>query len=195
MNFNRRRAKPTKDEAVDPEDSTMTATTAQPISLTRKPADHKAESANEKLPGIKDIIAVASGKGGVGKSTVAVNLAIALSQRGGRVGLVDADVLGPSVPGMLGLPVDEPPVATDDGRMVPPERHGIKAVSMGLLRNDDNPAILRGPMVSKYLQMLVAQVEWGQLDYLILDLPPGTGDPQPTLAHLRQPFFIVFGQV
>ena len=183
MNFNRRRVKPKKDEAVDPKDSTMTATPAQSISLTRKPADHAAGSADDKLPGIKDIIAVASGKGGVGKSTVAVNLAIALSQRGGRVGLVDADVLGPSIPGMLGLPVDQPPEATDDGRMIPAERHGIKAVSMGLLRNDDNPAILRGPMVSKYLQMLVAQVEWGQLDYLVLDLPPGTGDTQLTLAQ------------
>ena len=121
----------------------MAAVPAQSISLTRKPADPTPESANEKLPGIKDIIAVASGKGGVGKSTVAVNLAIALSQRGGRVGLVDADVLGPSIPGMLGLAVDQPPEATDDGRMVPPERHGIKAASMGLLRNDDNPAILR----------------------------------------------------
>lgn len=183
MNFNRRRAKPKKDETEDPKDSTMAAVPAQSISLTRKPADHTPESANEKLPGIKDIIAVASGKGGVGKSTVAVNLAIALSQRGGRVGLVDADILGPSVPGMLGLAVDQPPEATEDGRMVPPERHGIKAVSMGLLRNDDNPAILRGPMVSKYLQMLVAQVDWGQLDYLVLDLPPGTGDTQLTLAQ------------
>ena len=109
----------------------MTATPAQSISLTRKPADHTADSADDKLPGIKDIIAVASGKGGVGKSTVAVNLAIALSQRGGRVGLVDADVLGPSIPGMLGLPVDQPPEATDDGRMVPAERHGTFANRSG----------------------------------------------------------------
>ena len=155
----------------------------QAISLSKKPTMSAPEPSGNKLPGIRDIVAVASGKGGVGKSTVAVNLAIALSQSGSRVGLVDADILGPSIPGMLGIPLDQPPAATADGRMVPPERHGIKAASMGLFRNDDNPAILRGPMVSKYLQMLVAQVEWGQLDYLILDLPPGTGDTQLTLAQ------------
>ena len=153
------------------------------ISLTEKPTVSAPEPSGNKLPGIRDIVAVASGKGGVGKSTVAVNLAIALSQSGSRVGLVDADILGPSIPGMLGIPLDQLPAATADGRMVPPERHGIKAASMGLFRNDDNPAILRGPMVSKYLQMLVAQVDWGQLDYLILDLPPGTGDTQLTLAQ------------
>ena len=155
----------------------------QSISLTEKPTASAPEPSGNKLPGIRNIVAVASGKGGVGKSTVAVNLAIALSQSGSRVGLVDADILGPSIPGMLGLPVDELPLATADGRMVPPERYGVKAASMGLLRNDDNPANLRGPMVSKYLQMLVAQVDWGQLDHLILDLPPGTGDTQLTLAQ------------
>jgi ATP-binding protein involved in chromosome partitioning len=155
----------------------------QSISLTEKPTVSAPQPSGNKLPGIRDIVAVASGKGGVGKSTVAVNLAIALSQSGSRVGLVDADILGPSIPVMLGLPIDELPAATADGRMVPPERHGVKAASMGLLRNDDNPAILRGPMVSKYLQMLVAQVDWGELDYLILDLPPGTGDTQLTLAQ------------
>ena len=137
----------------------------------------------DRLPGIRHVIAVGSGKGGVGKSTVAVNLALALQHVGGRVGLVDADVLGPSIPGMLGLPTDQPPEATPDGRIVPPNRHGLKAVSMGLLRGDDNPAILRGPMVSKYLQMFVGAVDWGELDYLILDLPPGTGDTQLTLAQ------------
>ncbi|MCO4835114.1 MAG: P-loop NTPase [Acidimicrobiaceae bacterium] len=155
----------------------------QPVALSPKPTASAPESSGNKLPGIRDIVAVASGKGGVGKSTVAVNLAIAFSQSGSRVGLVDADILGPSIPGMLGLPVDQPPSATADGRMIPPERYGIKAASMGLLRNDDNPAIMRGPMVSKYLQMLVAQVGWGELDYLILDLPPGTGDTQLTLAQ------------
>ena len=158
----------------------------QSISLTEKPTASAPEPSGNKLPGIRNIVAVASGKGGVGKSTVAVNLAIALSQSGSRVGLVDADILGPSIPVMLGLDVNELPLATADGRMVPPERYGVKAASMGLLRNDDNPAILRGPMVSKYLQMLVAQVDWGQLDYLILDLPPGTGDTQLTLAQSLQ---------
>ena len=137
----------------------------------------------DRLPGIRHLVAVGSGKGGVGKSTVAVHLAVALHQGGSSVGLVDADVLGPSIPGMLGLPTGEPPEVAEDGRIIPAERHGLKAVSMGMIRGDDNPAILRGPMVSKYLQMFIAGVQWGQLDYLILDLPPGTGDTQLTLAQ------------
>lgn len=140
----------------------------------------------DKLPGIRHIIAVGSGKGGVGKSTVAVNLALALQDQGNRVGLVDADVLGPSIPVMLGLPADFQPEASADGRLVPAERHGLQAVSMGMLRSDDDPAIMRGPMVSKYLQMFVGQVAWGPLDYLVLDLPPGTGDIQLTLAQSIQ---------
>lgn len=140
----------------------------------------------EALPGIANIIAVGSGKGGVGKSTVAVNLAIALAQAGHRVGLVDTDVLGPSVPGMLGLRFGEPPQASPEGKLLPTEVHGIRAVSMGLLRSDDEPAIMRGPMVTKYLQMFLAQVAWGELDHLVLDLPPGTGDTQLTLAQSVQ---------
>ena len=137
----------------------------------------------ESLPGIRYLIAVGSGKGGVGKSTVAVNLALSLKHIGGSTGLVDADVLGPSIPGMLGLPTGEPPRMTPDGKIPPAERYGLKSVSMGLLTDDDSPAILRGPMVSKYLHMLIANVQWGTLDYLILDLPPGTGDTQLTLAQ------------
>ena len=137
----------------------------------------------ESLPGIRHLVAVGSGKGGVGKSTVAVNLALTLKHIGGRIGLVDADVLGPSIPRMLGLPIGEPPRMTPDGKIPPAERHGLKAVSMGLITDDDTPAILRGPMVSKYLRMLIAEVQWGTLDYLILDLPPGTGDTQLTLAQ------------
>ena len=137
----------------------------------------------EKLPGIRHIIAVGSGKGGVGKSTVSVNLALALQQRGARVGLVDADILGPSIPVMLGIPSGQPPEQTPKGRIIPAERHGLKVVSMGMLTDDDNPAILRGPMVGKYLKMFVGGVQWGLLDYLILDLPPGTGDAQLTLAQ------------
>jgi len=137
----------------------------------------------EKLPGIRHIIAVGSGKGGVGKSTVSVNLALALQQLGARVGLVDADILGPSIPGMLGIPTGEPPATTSDGKMIPAQRHGLKVVSMGMLAGDDNPAVLRGPMVGKYLKMFVGGVQWGPLDYLILDLPPGTGDVQLTLAQ------------
>ncbi len=137
----------------------------------------------EKLPGIRHIIAVGSGKGGVGKSTVSVNLALALQQLGARVGIVDADILGPSIPGMLGIPTGEPPATNPDGKMIPAERHGLKAVSMGMLTGDDKPAVLRGPMVGKYLKMFVDGVQWGSLDYLILDLPPGTGDTQLTLAQ------------
>jgi ATP-binding protein involved in chromosome partitioning len=137
----------------------------------------------EQLPGIRHLIAVASGKGGVGKSTVSVNLALALQQVGGRIGLMDADVFGPSIPGMLGLPTGQQPEATPDRKLVPPERHGLKTISMGMLREDDDPAILRGPMVGKYLSFFVGSVQWGQLDALILDLPPGTGDTQLTLAQ------------
>jgi ATP-binding protein involved in chromosome partitioning len=137
----------------------------------------------EKLPGIRHIIAVGSGKGGVGKSTVSVNLAFALQHMGYRIGLMDADVLGPSIPGMLGLPTGQPPATTADQKMVPAQRYGLKTISMGMFTGDDNPAIMRGPMVGKYLKMFVDSVEWGQLDYLILDLPPGTGDTQLTLAQ------------
>jgi len=147
---------------------------------------HDHAHGHDPLPGIRNIVAVGSGKGGVGKSTVAVNLALALAAAGHRVGLVDADVLGPSLPGMLGLPFGEPPQASPAGRLLPTVRHGVAAVSMGLLRSDDEPAIMRGPMVTKYLQMFLAQVEWGELDYLILDLPPGTGDTQLTLAQSVQ---------
>ena len=137
----------------------------------------------EQLPGIRHLIAVASGKGGVGKSTVSVNLALALQQVGGGIGLMDADVFGPSIPGMLGLPTGQQPEATPDRKLVPPERHSLKTISMGMLREDDDPAILRGPMVGKYLSFFVGSVQWGQLDALILDLPPGTGDTQLTLAQ------------
>ena len=137
----------------------------------------------EKLPGIRHIIAVGSGKGGVGKSTVSVNLALALQQIGGSIGLVDADILGPSIPGMMELLTGQPPAKTPDGKITPAIRHNLKVMSMGMLTGDDNPAILRGPMVGKYLNMFIGSVEWGHLDYLLLDLPPGTGDTQLTLAQ------------
>lgn len=136
-----------------------------------------------KLPGIKHVVAVASAKGGVGKSTVSVNLALAFQRIGGKIGLVDADILGPSIPVMLGLPTGTPPTTTPEGKIVAADRHGLKVISMGMLVGDDNPAILRGPMVSKYLRMFIDSVQWGELDYLILDLPPGTGDTQLTLAQ------------
>ena len=137
----------------------------------------------QQLPGIRHVIAVASGKGGVGKSTVSVNLALALHRRGARVGLVDADILGPSIPGMLGIPTGQPPAMTAEGQAIPIARHGIGTMSMAMLTDDDSPAVLRGPMVSKYLKMFISATQWGPLDYLLLDLPPGTGDIQLTLAQ------------
>src|SRR5713226_1474842 len=146
-------------------------------------ASSQASAGPEKLPGIRHVIAVGSGKGGVGKSTVSVNLAVALQQIGGWIGLMDADILGPSIPGMLGLPVGQTPTTTPDGKIVPADCHSLKVMSMGMLTRDDNPAILRGPMVGKYLKMFIGTVQWGRLDCLILDLPPGTGDTQLTLAQ------------
>ena len=136
-----------------------------------------------RIEGVKHVIAVASGKGGVGKSTVAANLAIALRGDTGkvRVGLCDCDIYGPSMGLMFGT--HERPVATDDGRIEPIRRYDIHLMSMGFLLNDDTPAILRGPMVTRYTQQFLRSVNWGELDYLILDLPPGTGDIQLTIVQ------------
>ncbi|MFN4128400.1 MAG: P-loop NTPase [Paracoccaceae bacterium] len=128
------------------------------------------------------MIAISSGKGGVGKSTVTANIAVAMAQAGLAVGVVDADIYGPSIPGMLGIAGDKPGM-TPEGLVVPAQAHGVKVISMAMLTDDDKPAILRGPMVAKYLQMFVKQVDWGKLDVLLLDLPPGTGDIQLTLAQ------------
>jgi len=128
------------------------------------------------------MIAISSGKGGVGKSTVTANIAVAMADAGLSVGVVDADVYGPSIPRMLGVPTGKPAMSPDQ-RIIPAEAHGVKVISMAMLTDDDAPAILRGPMVSKYLQMFVRQVDWGALDVLLLDLPPGTGDIQLTLAQ------------
>ncbi|MGH7787361.1 MAG: P-loop NTPase [Candidatus Binatia bacterium] len=133
------------------------------------------------IPGVRRIIAVASGKGGVGKSTVAVNLALALRALGQRVGLLDADVYGPSVPTMLGL--EERPHTNEQERIVPLERHGLKVISLGLFINPGQPVIWRGPMITKLLTQFLREVEWGTLDVLVLDLPPGTGDAQLTIAQ------------
>lgn len=136
------------------------------------------------LPGVKNTIAIASGKGGVGKSTVSVNLAIALSNAGARVGLVDADIYGPSIPLMLGIN-GQPKIyqAAESKKMLPLENYGIKLMSIGFLIGDDNPVIWRGPMASGAIKQFLTDVEWGELDYLILDLPPGTGDIQLTLVQ------------
>lgn len=128
------------------------------------------------------MIAISSGKGGVGKSTVTANVAVAMAEAGFRVGIVDADIYGPSIPGILGIAARKPAM-TPEGQIVPAEAHGLKVISMAMLTDDDKPAILRGPMVTKYLQSFVRQVNWGALDVLLLDLPPGTGDIQLTLAQ------------
>lgn len=128
------------------------------------------------------MIAISSGKGGVGKSTVTANIAVAMAEAGLAVGVVDADIYGPSIPGMLGIAGDKPAM-TPKGMVIPAEAYGVKVISMAMLTEDDKPAILRGPMVAKYLQMFVKQVDWGKLDILLLDLPPGTGDIQLTLAQ------------
>jgi ATP-binding protein involved in chromosome partitioning len=134
-----------------------------------------------KVGEVKKIIAVASGKGGVGKSTVAVNLALALRRLGRDVGLLDADVYGPSIPTMLGL--SERPRADEEKRIEPIERHGLKAISMGLFVEDAKPIIWRGPMITKLLVEFVRNVLWGDLDYLVIDMPPGTGDAQLTICQ------------
>ena len=136
---------------------------------------------SEVLPGVKQTIAVASGKGGVGKSTVAVNLASALAALGQRVGLLDADVYGPSVPLMLGS--RERPQSTDDKRLIPITKYEIKVMSMGFLVPDGHAVVWRGPMIDKLLTEFIKNVEWGELDVLVVDLPPGTGDAQLTMVQ------------
>ncbi|BDU70542.1 iron-sulfur cluster carrier protein [Geothrix oryzae] len=136
------------------------------------------------IPGIKRCVVVGSGKGGVGKSTVTVNLAIALSQLGLKVGLLDSDIYGPSIPMMLGL--KDSPLGTPDGQILPIEKFGIKIMSMGLLIEEDRPVIWRGAMLNKALQQFLKDVAWGDLDVLLIDLPPGTGDVQLTLIQNAQ---------
>ena len=134
------------------------------------------------IPGVKNIIAVSSGKGGVGKSTVAVNMAISLAKDGAKVGIMDADVYGPNVPMMLGSGYDQPEV--ENGKLRPIVAHGIKMISMAVLVPRDKPMILRGPMLHGVVRQFLSDVNWGELDYLIVDMPPGTGDIQLSLAQL-----------
>ncbi len=142
-------------------------------------------SHNQSIPGVKNIIAVASGKGGVGKSTTAVNLALALAAEGARVGILDADIYGPSQPQMLGVGQQRPKIIGEQGqqKMVPIEAHGIQSISMGYLVTEETPMLWRGPMATGALQQLLMQTAWDNLDYLIIDMPPGTGDIQITLAQ------------
>jgi ATP-binding protein involved in chromosome partitioning len=135
----------------------------------------------QPIPGVKYLVAVASGKGGVGKTTVAVNLALALAKMGNKVGLLDADVYGPNVPIMLGSTAE--PMATAQQRIIPVQAQGLKMISMGLLNPGDKPVIWRGPMLHSVITQFLRSVEWGELDFLVIDLPPGTGDVQLTLIQ------------
>lgn len=128
----------------------------------------------QPLPGVDSIIAIGSGKGGVGKTTLAVNLALALARMGHKVGLLDADVYGPNVPLMLGA--SEPPAVVGNDRILPPQRYGLKVISVGMLNPGDKPLVWRGPMLHSIIKQFLGQVEWGELDYMVVDLPPGTGD-------------------
>jgi ATP-binding protein involved in chromosome partitioning len=134
-----------------------------------------------KIDGVKNLVAVASGKGGVGKTTIAVNLAIALKTLGLKVGLMDADVYGPNVPVMMGT--DEQPRAVNEKTIIPVEAYGVKMISMGLLNPGDKPLVWRGPMLHSVIQQFLRSVQWGELDYLLIDLPPGTGDVQLSLIQ------------
>jgi ATP-binding protein involved in chromosome partitioning len=139
-----------------------------------------AEGARQGLPGVKNIIAVGAGKGGVGKTTVAVNLAIALAKCGGKVGMIDGDIYGPNVPIMLGVKTQ---LVTDGQKIIPAEKFGLQVISMGFLTGDDAPIIWRGPMLHGALQQFFREVRWSELDYLIIDMPPGTGDVALSLSQ------------
>ena len=152
------------------------------VEVTWQVAAQPVQGSLQHLPGIRNVIAVASGKGGVGKSTTAVNLALALALEGARVGLLDADIYGPSQPRMMGLQGVRP--STRDGkRLEPLEAYGVKVMSIGFLIEEEQPMVWRGPMVTQALTQLLGDTNWGELDYLVIDMPPGTGDIQLTLAQ------------
>ena len=151
------------------------------VNVTSKIVSHSVQRGVQLIPGVKNIIAVASGKGGVGKSTTAVNLALALAAEGAQVGILDADIYGPSQPQMLGITAR--PESTDGKSMEPLERYGIQAMSIGFLIDMDTPMVWRGPMVTGALEQLLRETNWRTLDYLVIDLPPGTGDIQLTLSQ------------
>lgn len=154
------------------------------VNMTAKVSTTRQDA--EVLQGVKNIIAVASGKGGVGKSTVAANLALALAHQGAKVGLLDADIYGPSVPTLFGCQNEVPASKEENGKsiMIPIEKYGIKLLSIGFMVKQDQAVVWRGPMISSAMRQFVNDVEWGELDYLIIDLPPGTGDIHLTMAQI-----------
>ncbi|WP_367849158.1 iron-sulfur cluster carrier protein ApbC [Rhodoferax sp. WC2427] len=151
------------------------------VTITTKISAHAVQRGVQLLPGVKNIVAVASGKGGVGKSTTAVNLALALAAEGARVGLLDADIYGPSLPMMLGI--QGKPESLDGKNMEPMQNHGVQAMSIGFLVDQDQAMVWRGPMATQALEQLLRQTNWKDLDYLVVDMPPGTGDIQLTLSQ------------
>jgi len=152
------------------------------VNVSQKIVSHSVQKGVKLVPGVKNIIAIASGKGGVGKSTTAVNLALALAAEGATVGLLDADIYGPSQPQMLGI-ADGQPESGDGKKLEPMEAHGIQAMSIGFLIDPETPMVWRGPMVTQALTQLLGDTNWRDIDYLVVDLPPGTGDIQLTLAQ------------
>jgi len=174
---------PLKDEIEGNARAAMQSIGADAVDITwgamvRRAAPRQAE---QLVPGVKNIIAVASGKGGVGKSTVSVNLAVALAQAGATVGLLDGDITGPNIPQMLG--VEGQPTASANNKITPLERHGVKTISIQFFVPEGQPIVWRGPLIGGAIQQFLRDVEWGELDYLVIDLPPGTSDAQLTLAQ------------
>jgi ATP-binding protein involved in chromosome partitioning len=174
---------PVKDQMKAEAEAKVGALPGVTAARAKMTADVKARGGfgRQAVPGIRNIIAVGAGKGGVGKSTTSVNLAVALVLRGARVGLMDADVYGPNIPQMLG--VKDQPEVTEDKKMIPPVAHGVKVMSMGMLVPADQPIIWRGPMLHGAVQQFMRDVAWGELDYLVVDLPPGTGDVSLSMAQ------------
>ena len=174
---------PLKDEIEGNARAVLTGIGAETVEITWGAMVRRAQprQAEQLLPGVKNVIAVASGKGGVGKSTVSVNLAVALAQAGATVGLLDADITGPNIPMMMGI--EGQPQATDNNKIGPLERHGVKTISIQFFVPEGQPIVWRGPLVGGAIQQFLRDVEWGELDYLVIDLPPGTSDAQLTLAQ------------
>ncbi len=162
--------------AVESLDGVASAT----ITMTSQVPQRRGSGDKQAIPGVRNVLVVASGKGGVGKTTTAVNIALSLSQTGAKVGILDADVYGPNIPQMLG--VEEEPTS-DGNSIIPPSAYGIRVISMGLLMERDQPVIWRGPMLHSVVQQFLRDTQWGELDYLVVDMPPGTGDVQITLTQ------------